>query len=1425
MQRHSSLLSSHSSLVTRHSSLVIAALAAFAASAAPVYLKAGATGANNGTSWTDAYTSVDSAVTAALAGDGVIYAAGGLYTLTAPFSISTSFSIYGGFAGQSMDETPATRDTSAHPTVFSGDTDGDDHWIHYAPDAGYSLTEENLTANLVIGPSGVNMPPAFTGEYDGYRAKIKSTNVAGAFLFTGDGPVVVDGIVFAGFKVTNGNSSGAQNAVVAIQCLQATVNDCDFIGNETALGCIATFTGTRIVSDVLVSNCRLMFNWSTSAASAITSYNKVVPPVIENCEFVCCSRIGTKTGNVFNGWGGGFVVRGCMVARCLCAAGTSFATNWGGSGNLVSAEAGNTLQFIGCVVSNCYTASASQHCYALASPGSTTLRFERCLFTNNLSRVKPVAGKCYSLLTAYYSEKKLALHECVLAGNRIEAPQVAAASGTYVLSMVGNYSTRLDTGLLNCSFADNTVSAAEVEGVTPVLCRGVAVAAYEAGAVVGSGIANCSFLGADDGTYDIVQYGSGHTTPLNVVNCVFTRAGGAQTSPVYSESPELVNLFSCSVQNYLAPPAGFNCVGLQTDKVPLASVPAPWSAAAGVLVPAAKMPGIRDAADIATNKLNVSEVSWNFRPAGSNDWQALSPAYAALTGSGFDSKLVGDAFGATRPARAFTRGASQALTPTAETGATLVLRRDPFNSGSFSGEAVQAVAKGTPTSPVTLAVDDPATGAFGGWFAEDDSLYSDNPTLSIAALSDDLTILTARIVTPTVELTFSLDGHGTFFSTGTDTATVEANASSPFPAVPAYTVDDAWHCFGFTLPETVPNADTTYTAGFVTKAVRIIHVVPAAEAPAIQDGASWATAYTNLAEAVADAAAYRGEVWVKVGTYLVTEKIPMRANVAVLGGFAGTETSAAEADPAANPTVITGDVNDNTFWRRNGSGNERTALKIWQNGQFLPPNPDGADDYWSPNGDYGEDTDYAFFCDNIVATNSVFDGLVFTCFQYGAMRAASASEGLVVRNCKFLACGTAASASDDCGVLNLIGANALVTNCLFLGCWRGVKVGGTVPSMTEVVDCHFTNGVSPSRGAALLSAAAGFATVRRCRFDANYCAAESYAPAPALAFKSDEGTMWNEAVDCVFANNRAWGQCHGTVVFAGGRGVLRRCLFSGNTLAKFTYDGTGSSFSACVSATASPNVVIRECLFENNSATCPNAGTVPAASVLSQANGYVQIFNCTIRGNAAESADPSSHVALLVKGGGSFAMANCLVDGSSIIGEAAHEIYATDANTLAIVNTVLRNEASGYSPFLFANESFAPAIANCVVSGYDEASLPPTGTSGYLYGNVDATDRLPREKMISEEVAMQGVGSARYAFGRPVWFVGNKLYMYDAVGKPRAPWRQIMVLANNYANGAVEGLSMETPPLADAAGAPRSLGKVAPGPLNTPAPTTILSVR
>ncbi|MEZ4987416.1 MAG: LamG-like jellyroll fold domain-containing protein [Saprospiraceae bacterium] len=91
-------------------------------------------------------------------------------------------------------------------------------------------------------------------------------------------------------------------------------------------------------------------------------------------------------------------------------------------------------------------------------------------------------------------------------------------------------------------------------------------------------------------------------------------------------------------------------------------------------------------------------------------------------------------------------------------------------------------------------------------------------------------------------------------------------------------------------------------------------------------GESWANAFTNLQDALN--CADEGEsIWVAEGTYFPTQSpdgtstdnrdkaFHFNANVKVYGGFMGTETSLAERDIAAYPTILSGDLgtpNDNS---------------------------------------------------------------------------------------------------------------------------------------------------------------------------------------------------------------------------------------------------------------------------------------------------------------------------------------------------------------------------------------------------------------------------------------------------------------------------------------------------------------------------------
>ncbi len=83
-------------------------------SAAVIYVDADAKGAGNGQSWTDAYTSLSTAITSATTGDEV-WVAEGVYR---PIVLKSGVKVYGGFAG--TESAASASDPVAHRTIISG---------------------------------------------------------------------------------------------------------------------------------------------------------------------------------------------------------------------------------------------------------------------------------------------------------------------------------------------------------------------------------------------------------------------------------------------------------------------------------------------------------------------------------------------------------------------------------------------------------------------------------------------------------------------------------------------------------------------------------------------------------------------------------------------------------------------------------------------------------------------------------------------------------------------------------------------------------------------------------------------------------------------------------------------------------------------------------------------------------------------------------------------------------------------------------------------------------------------------------------------------------------------------------------------------------------------------------------------------------
>ena len=80
-------------------------------------------------------------------------------------------------------------------------------------------------------------------------------------------------------------------------------------------------------------------------------------------------------------------------------------------------------------------------------------------------------------------------------------------------------------------------------------------------------------------------------------------------------------------------------------------------------------------------------------------------------------------------------------------------------------------------------------------------------------------------------------------------------------------------------------------------------------------GANWPNAYTDLSTALQEAIGPNGNhIWVATGTYMPgttrSATFQLRSGQRIIGGFDGLELLEEEADPEANPTILSGNIGD-----------------------------------------------------------------------------------------------------------------------------------------------------------------------------------------------------------------------------------------------------------------------------------------------------------------------------------------------------------------------------------------------------------------------------------------------------------------------------------------------------------------------------------
>lgn len=310
------------------------------------------------------------------------------------------------------------------------------------------------------------------------------------------------------------------------------------------------------------------------------------------------------------------------------------------------------------------------------------------------------------------------------------------------------------------------------------------------------------------------------------------------------------------------------------------------------------------------------------------------------------------------------------------------------------------------------------------------------------------------------------------------------------------------------------------------------------DATGANNGTSWQDAYTKLDDALSNTSS--GQVWVAAGTYKPGGATPDTSSVftiengiALYGGFAGTEDNLNQRDPAANPTILSGDIaNDDVLgdFTVNKSDNTRHVVYVL-NTISEPASIDGFSIIGGHTSDYGSNTAYFRTGGGIYALGPVY-----------------------VSNCSFY---------------NNFGRSG---GAIFLG---------DLASGSQVTNCAFTKNYSTSQSAGIFANAVSDVIIRRCTFSDNV---------------TNRGVVYplyvnNSSIDsCIFQSNQNPGG-YGAALFIWNPTNLSisNCAFTGNTAANgavMNYNGTE------LTGEATNNFTIKNCLFKSNVATDFGGGAI-----------------------------------------------------------------------------------------------------------------------------------------------------------------------------------------------------------------------------------------
>jgi cysteine-rich repeat protein/predicted outer membrane repeat protein len=401
------------------------------------------------------------------------------------------------------------------------------------------------------------------------------------------------------------------------------------------------------------------------------------------------------------------------------------------------------------------------------------------------------------------------------------------------------------------------------------------------------------------------------------------------------------------------------------------------------------------------------------------------------------------------------------------------------------------------------------------------------------------------------------------------------------------------------------------------------------------DGLTWSTAFARIQQGI-DAAYAAGpgcEVWVAQGTYLIydyspTNSVQLLSDVAVYGGFLGTESQREERDWEANETLLNGQ-----------GGPYDRVYHVVEAIDTLDATLDGVTiELGQAFGEDSEDQRGAgvstkgariTIANCIIRNNSGYKG------------AGLANDGSVVavQNTSFLD----NRASGRGGAMSNNGGSYQVTDCSFVGNEAHVNGGAIYNGFAELLisgGAFYENRAIDSGGAVFVLSSA--LTITNTDFVDNYL----YNPRRNSVYGNLGGALyvnggWQILTNCLFQGND--GLFGGGLASSGATSTITGCTFTGNEALEYMdganlFGGLGGALYTSDASTVMESCLVSDNVAEKNGGgiyshqsmstlvgctVANNATALYGGGISNTFNGTTEITNCILWGNTAGSDNPA----------------------------------------------------------------------------------------------------------------------------------------------------------------------------------------------------------